>query len=145
MIKSYTSSDFDTIASWVTDEELLLQFAGTDFTYPLTRQQLNDYQILHPDRRFYMAYLPDQAPFAFAEIIPQESGNPRLARVLVGKPSMRGQGLGRQFIALLLEEIRLRYQSTAVDLYVWEKNNAAIKCYESVGFILCPERDDNYS
>ncbi|WP_316750957.1 GNAT family N-acetyltransferase [Pedobacter gandavensis] len=140
MIKSYISSDFDTIASWVTDEDLLLQFAGTDFSFPLTRKQLEDYQISHPDRCFYIGYLIDQVPFAFGEIIPQEGGTPRLARILIGEPSRRSQGLGRHFIGLLLEEIRLHYHSSTVDLYVWEKNDAAIKCYESVGFILCPER-----
>jgi len=140
MIKLYSNSDFKLLASWVTDEELLLQFSGTDFTFPLTEQQINDYQVKHPDRRFYIGYTHDDMPFAFGEIIPQESGYPRLARILVGKPTLRGQGLGRKFIASLLEESIQRYHTDTVELFTWEKNYAAIRCYESVGFKFLPEK-----
>ena len=140
MIKSYTSSDFNLLAAWVTDADLLLQFSGTDFSYPLTEQQIAAYCTLHPDRRFYIGYTVDGLPFAFGEIIPQESGCPRLARILVGEPVYRGQGLGRYFIRLLLEECKRLYNTDTVELFTWEKNHAAIRCYESVGFKFLPER-----
>lgn len=140
MLKPYESSDFDLLTSWVTDEQILLQFAGTDFSYPLSKPQITAYQASHPERRFYIGYTTEETAFAFGEIIPQESGKPRLARILVGKPALRGKGLGRYFIRLLLEEIREQYPTPAVDLFAWEKNDAAIKCYESVGFKFCPDR-----
>lgn len=140
MLKPYSNLDFELIASWVTDEALLLQFSGTDFSYPLTTQQISDYQILHPERQFYIGYTTDGLPFAFGEIIPQESGNPRLGRILVGEPRLRGQGLGRYFITLLLEKSKQCYQTNTVELFAWEKNHAAIRCYESVGFKFSPIR-----
>lgn len=140
MLKPYSNFDFQLISSWVTDEALLLQFSGTDFSYPLTAKQITDYQISHPDRRFYIGYTTDGLAFAFGEIIPQESGHPRLARILIGEPKLRGQGLGKYFIKLLLEESKQRYQTNTVELFAWEKNYAAIKCYESVGFKFSLER-----
>lgn len=139
MIKPYDSTDFGLIESWVTDAELLLQFSGTDFSYPLTEQQIQAYQAKYPERSFYIGYTVDGLPFAFGEIIPQESGYPRLARILIGEASQRGQGLGRCFIKMLQEECKRVYATDTVELFVWEKNYAAIKCYESVGFVFLPE------
>lgn len=106
MLKPYKSSDFKLLQKWATDAALLLQFSGTDFSYPLTEQQIQDYQDSYPDRHLYIGYTLEELPFAFGEIIPQESGYPRLARILVGEPSLRGKGLGRYFIKLLLEVIK---------------------------------------
>ena len=140
MLKPYKSSDFKLLKNWVTDAELLLQFSGTDFTFPLSEQQIVDYRIKHPDRCFYIGYTQEGLPFSFGEIIPQESGYPRLARILVGEPSLRGQGLGRYFIELLVEESKRLYNTDTVELFTWEKNYAAIRCYESVGFKFLPEK-----
>lgn len=140
MIKPYTSSDFKLLDAWVTDADLLLQFSGTDFSYPLTEEQIVEYCARHPDRRLYIGYTVNGVPFAFGEIIPQESGYPRLARILVGEPMHRGQGLGRYFIRLLVRECKRLYNTDSVELFTWEKNYPAIKCYESVGFRFLPER-----
>lgn len=140
MLKPYKNSDFKLLDSWVTDAELLLQFSGTDFSYPLTEQQIQDYKDTYPDRRFYIGYTHDGLPFSFGEIIPQEGGCPRLARILVGEPSLRGQGLGRYFIELLVKEAMKIYNTDIVELFTWEKNYAAIRCYESVGFKFLPEK-----
>lgn len=135
MLKAYNHTDFPLLESWVTDEALLVQFAGTDFSYPITEQQIIAYQALHPDRRFYIGNMNDGTPFAFGEIIPQEDGSHRLARILVGKPSERGMGLGKLFIKELLKELKQQFPGIPVDLYVWEKNEAAIGCYKSIGFL----------
>lgn len=136
MIKLYDNLNFKLLESWVTDAELLFQFSGTDFSFPLTERQIMDYQIEYPDRRFYLGYSADNLPTAFGEVIPQDSGYPRLGRILIGQPDLRGQGLGRKFIESLVEECRRLYNIDTVELFVWEKNYAAIRCYESVGFRL---------
>jgi RimJ/RimL family protein N-acetyltransferase len=140
MIRPYTSSDFTQLESWVTDAALLLQFSGTDFSYPITEQQITAYQTIHPDRVFYMGYTIENIPFAFGEIIPQEGAGPRLGRILVGEPGLRGQGLGKYFIRLLVDECEKGYEGDAAELFVWDKNTAAIKCYEAVGFEYLPEK-----
>lgn len=141
MLRPYTKTDFPFLEKWVDSAELLLQFAGTDFSWPLTEKQLSDYQNLHPDRSFYMGTTGNQVPFAFGEIIPQENNIPRLGRIIIGDSASRGKGLGRQFVNLLLEECWSKNFKQAVDLFVWDKNTAAIKCYQAVGFIYNPEKE----
>lgn len=138
ILRLFDEADFSWLKRWVTSAELLVQFAGTEFEYPLTLNQLTAYQSMYPTRRFYVAMLED-TPFAFGEIIPQESGHPRLGRILVGEISMRGLGLGSKFVAALLEECRRLYYCHSVDLNVWDENTAAIRCYEKVGFVFSPD------
>jgi len=140
MLKVYTCSDFKKLQSWVTDCEILLQFSGTDFSYPLQEQQFSKYQEIHPDRTFYLGYLPDNTAFAFGEIIPQEDNVPRLGRILIGKSELRGKGLGRYFVRLLLEQCRSLYNCEYAELFVWSENFTAIKCYQSVGFVYCSDK-----
>ena len=39
-LRKYQDSDFSLLAQWVTSPDLLFQFAGTDFSFPLTQNQL---------------------------------------------------------------------------------------------------------
>lgn len=134
MLKPYLDSNFKLLQTWVTDESLLLQFSGTDFTFPITKKQITDYQNKNPDRRFYVGFTEDNLPFAFGEIIPQVTKIPRLGRILVGDQNLRGKGLGKKFIGMLLQECALKFHCIKVELLVWDKNYQAIKCYQSVGF-----------
>ena len=139
MLKPYISGYFGILAGWITDPELLLQFAGTEFSYPITREQLSDYQKRRPDRRFYMGF-SGSIPVFFGEIIPQEGTGPRLGRLLVGEPGKRGKGLGQVFVRLMIAECKRLYNASIVELYTWEKNESAIKCYKKVGFqVVDPE------
>jgi len=133
MIRLYEPADFETLASWVTDADMLFQFAGTEFSFPLTEGQVLAYQAKYPDRHFYMGYI-DGVCFSFGEIIPQENSGPRLGRLLIGDPGKRGLGLGMFFIHDLIEECERLYHAKLIELYVWENNIAAVKCYTKIGF-----------
>ncbi len=92
-LRLFDDTDFGWLQSWVTSPELLFQFSGERLSYPLTLWQLTAYRAMHPDRRMYMAWMDGQ-PAAFGEIIPQDNDRPRLGRILVGDPVMRGKGVG---------------------------------------------------
>jgi RimJ/RimL family protein N-acetyltransferase len=141
MLVPYQPIYFNWLSGWVTSAELLFQFAGTDFHFPLDETQLLSYQQFHTDRRFYIALTENKAPYAFGEIIPQDNNTPRLGRVLIGDPNKRGKGLGAHFIQLLVEECRLLYNPPAVELYVNAPNTAAIQCYIKVGFHFLPNQE----
>ncbi len=113
---------------------MLFGFAGTEFSYPITQEQIVNYQQAQPDRRFYIGYTDDNTPFAFGEIILQEDNTQRLGRLLIGDPTLRGKGLGVYFVKQLIAECVRLYNTPRVDLYVWEGNDPAIKCYKSAGF-----------
>jgi hypothetical protein len=94
MIRKYLAEDFEILQSWVISKDLLLQFAGTDFEYPLSKDALSSYQQANPDRSFYLGIDSNSNPYAVGEIIPQAFNILRLARILIGESQNRGLGLG---------------------------------------------------
>lgn len=137
-LKKYTTDQFLTLHSWVENADMLFRFAGTAWKYPLTELQITDYQLQHPERQFYMAYLDDTNPFAFGEIIVNDINTPRLGRLLVGGESSRGKGLGGKLIELLIQECMQQLAPKVIYLYVFENNLPAIRCYEKAGFVTDP-------
>ena len=136
-LKLYSNCDFPVLKEWITGSDMLFQFAGTEFKYPITEDQVFNYRVTHTDRPWYIAYIDDE-PVAFGELIPQEGDVPRLARLLIGEQTMRGKGIGVAFINTLIEECRRLYSSPAIELYVWDGNLPAIRCYEKCGFSFLP-------
>ena len=137
-LTKYSSAYFDFLNHWITDAELLFQFAGTEFSYPITEEQLTNYQYKNPDRSFYIGLNEADEAVAFGEIIPQENNVPRLGRLLIGNPEDRGKGYGTSFINLLLAECKKKFQTNSVELFVLEGNAPAIKCYQKIGFQFLP-------
>jgi RimJ/RimL family protein N-acetyltransferase len=140
MIRKYLEDDFEILENWVTNKELLLQFSGTDFNFPLTKDQIERYQTKNPDRSFYVGLDQNSQPFAFGEIIPQMTNVPRLARILIGEERKRGLGLGRLFVTDLIQECIALYDCKTIELFAWDQNHAAIRCYQKAGFEYLSEK-----
>ena len=137
-LRRFHTSDFALLQQWVDSPALLFQFAGTDFAYPLTREQLDVYLALYPDRHLYMASATEGQPIAFGEIIPQENNIPRLARLLIGDSNHRGLGWGTTFVQLLIDECLRLYNCPAIELFVLDENKQARRCYEKKNFYIIP-------
>ena len=56
-------------------------------------------------------------------------------RVIV-HPDFRGRGLAKHLMQHIISFASSTYQLTALDLHVWEKNYAALRLYEELGFEL---------
>jgi len=134
----YSPAYFDFLNHWITDAALLFQFAGTEFSYPITEKQLEDYQHKNPDRCFYIGLNDTNSAVAFGEVIPQKNKIPRLGRLLIGNPDDRGKGYGTSFVHLLLAECKTQFQTNTVELFVLEDNLSAINCYQKIGFEFLP-------
>ena len=137
-ITKYSSNYFSFLSRWITDANLLFQFAGTEFSYPITEKQIEDYQHKNPDRNFYISLNDLNKPVAFGEIILQENNIPRIGRLLIGDPAERGKGYGTSFIHLLLARCKAQFQTNTVELFVLEDNFSAINCYQKIGFQFLP-------
>lgn len=139
-LTQYSTKYFTFLNRWIIDENLLFQFAGTEFSYPITEKQIADYQHKNPDRNFYIGLNEVNEPVAFGEIIPQENNIPRIGRLLIGNPNERGKGYGTSFIHLLLVECKKKFQTNTVELFVLEDNLPAINCYQKIGFQFLPDQ-----
>jgi ribosomal protein S18 acetylase RimI-like enzyme len=73
-------------------------------------------------------------------MLPPADGSPGsrtgyIRRVVV-HPAYRRRGLARQLLEYVIAFARDREGLEAIDLHVWEENQAAIRLYESLGFQL---------
>lgn len=133
--------DFDRLIGWATSLELVVQWSGMGFTYPLDNAQLEAYVRYaeeNADRRVVWKVVDTAGPDVVGHIefdrIHTASRRARLSRVLVA-PERRGQGVGRVMTLLALEHAFEALGLHRVDLGVFDFNDTAIRCYESCGFV----------
>ncbi len=136
-LQPFTPADFDRLKQWVNSEELLVQFAGPIFRYPLTDEQLHEY-VAEPQRRAFRV-LHGERVIGHAEVMLTEGGTAKLCRILIGDEANRGRGWGEQIIRALVDVSRQKYDAKTVELNVYNWNKGAMRCYEKVGFVENPE------
>jgi RimJ/RimL family protein N-acetyltransferase len=140
-LEPFDEFDIDQLIAWIPSAEFLLQWAGSAFQYPLDRDQLTRH-LAHSHRPasdwliFKAVNSETGATVGHGELarINRRDLSAWIARVLVGPPELRGQGIGGQIVEQLLrvafEELGLH----RVELNVFDFNEPAIRCYERVGF-----------
>ena len=133
-LRRFSINHFNILLGWIPNAEFLFQFAGSEFSFPLTLNQVESYWLRYPERKMYSAFLNDNSPYAFGEIIPQNEESVRLGRILIGDPQLRGKGLGLEFVKSLIDQCRIDFKVTSVDLNVLSDNIPAIRCYQRLGF-----------
>lgn len=138
-IRKYQPGDFPLLEKWFTDEELLFQFAGPDWHFPITEEQIRRHQEKFPFKQLYIGEDENKVPVALGELIWNEPNSPRIGRLLVGDPAKRGKGVGEQLIRELIRELMTIAPSPVIFLYVLESNVSAIGLYQKLGFKTCAE------
>lgn len=134
ILKKFTSKDFKQLIEWVDTPELLIQFAGPNFNFPLNEEQLEQHLKL-PNRRHFVIYDSSRnEAIGHAEIQKIAINTGLICRVLLGNPGDRGKGLGKMLINELCQYGFEKCHFNCMELNVYEWNSSAIKCYESVGF-----------
>lgn len=126
------------LISWIDSEEMLMQFAGPSFHYPLT-----------PDQLAYQANDPSHLSYSLVSNSPREllgygeikfnNHTAFLCRLIIA-PEKRGQGYGQILIRELLAEVKRLPKITQVELNVFDFNNVAIHLYEKFGFVANSDR-----
>ncbi len=135
-LEKFTENDFDRLLGWIDSEELLLQFAGSVFKFPLDKKQLSDY-IKSPSRQIFKIVTADtNEAIGHAEIgsINKENSSASLCRLLIGDKTRRGKGIGYLVVKKLLEICFNDLCLHRVELWVYDYNESAINCYKKAGF-----------
>lgn len=135
----FTQEDFNTLISWIDSEELLVQFAGPAFTYPLTAKQLTAY-LEDKNRHAFKVIDAHNQAIGHAEVYKNEDNTAKICRVLIGHKASRGKGLGQELITQLVSFSIKNLRASSVELNVYDWNTPAIRCYEKVGFVIVPEK-----
>lgn len=136
-LESFEKEDFERLIYWVTTKEILVQFSGPIFTFPLTITQLDEY--INDKRRlaFKVIDQSNNVTIGHAELYHSEDIRAiKICRILIGDPKNRSTGFGQQIINELLKIAFLELGKEKVELNVYDWNTNAIKCYEKVGFMV---------
>lgn len=117
----------------------LMQFAGPEFVFPLTEEQIEK-SLSDKNRIAFRVFDNDNdSTVGHCEIYFKEDFV-NLGRILIIDKAQRGKGIGKQIVKLLLEFIIKNSRETRVELNVFDFNTSAIKCYETIGFIINPDK-----
>lgn len=129
-LSTFRPDDSDALIAWFATEAELRQFAGPGPRWPLDHAQLE--QRMHePGVRAWTARTPgDPEPVGHIERIRTETID-RIDRVALA-PAHRGRGLGVPLVQAALDQLPI---DRPVDLLVFVGNAAAIRTYETVGFV----------
>ena len=131
-LENFSENDFEKLISWITSEEELIQFAGSIFNFPLTKEQLEKYIKIPEVNAYKLIY--NNIHIGHAEINFTKNNPPKLCRILIGDKNFRGKGLCQQIVNALLNICKEKFNSNVVELNVFDWNKGAIRCYEKVGF-----------
>jgi len=142
-LREFTTEDIPRLVDWVNSggEDFFVRWAGTAFEYPLTEPQLKAHMAeaegAEATRRIFTAV--DQAAgevVGHAEFsrIDRKNRSASISRLLVGEPSARGKGIGKQIVSCLLDVGFGEMTLHRVDLYVLELHISALSMYTGLGF-----------
>ena len=116
---------------WFPDARSIEIWGGPGFRYPFTRRTFRK-DIHWGEISSYSLRKPDGELAAFGQLRSRFQ-RPHLAR-LVTHPEMRGHGIGRRLITSLMDTAKREYDTSECGLFVYKHNEAAYRCYRSLGF-----------
>lgn len=134
--RNFQISDADTLISWASTQDELLQWSGPHFSFPLDEGQMRDYADSAGESRRLISGVESRtgALVAHAELnILSEHKLGQIRRVIVA-PELRGQGVGRALIRWLVRLSFTELDLNRLELVVFSFNDRARHCYESAGF-----------
>ncbi|GGD15380.1 GNAT family N-acetyltransferase [Pontibacillus salipaludis] len=139
-LQYFNQSNFEQLISWIPSKESLLQWSGTQFTYPLNESQLVNYIAganQNGSDRFIYKIIEDETGSMIGHIslgrIDYRNRSARIGKVFV-HDSMRGKKVAHVAIEKVLRQAFEDMGLHRVTLGVFDFNESAIRCYERVGF-----------
>ncbi len=141
-LELFEQKDFEQLISWITSEELLINWSGSLFNYPLTNESLkwylNDTNIAGSSDAFVFKAIDTENGETIGHIslggLSWKNRSARISRVLTGNNTEKNKGCCRGMVKAVLqigfEELNLH----RIGLGVYEDNIPALKCYEKSGF-----------
>jgi RimJ/RimL family protein N-acetyltransferase len=144
VLEYFGRNDFDQLMKWIEDDELLMNWSGSLFSYPLTLKSLEWYiddvnDINNSDAFIYKAVdVVSGKTVGHISLgsISKKNKSGRISRVLVGGNADRGRGCCQQMVKAVLKIGFEELQLHRISLGVYDFNTAAINCYKKSGLIV---------
>ena len=140
-LQAFTAGDCQQLIGWVPDARFLLQWAGPRYTFPLDEAQLRGtLGLAEGDKPSYYVFkavrLPERDVIGHVQLmnIGYDRSTCVLGRVLIADPELRRKGYGTQLVRLAVEFAFDELGLDEIRLSVFDLNQAAVRCYERLGF-----------
>jgi len=133
-LRKFDNGDYDNLIGWIDSEELLIQIAGRQMIFPVTREQLDVSQADPKRNAFSIIYTETGKSIGHCELYLMEN-SAKIDRVIIGDRSMKGKGICSQLMGLLLDHGFSVMNQDLIELNVFTWNAPAIRCYEKAGLI----------
>ena len=142
-LEYFTSNDFTQLMGWIKDEEALMNWSGSLFSYPLTQSSLEwyieDVNDIEESEAFVYKAIEQDTQKVVGHIslgtVSRKNRSARISRVLID-PESQGKGYCMQMVRAVLqigfEELKLH----RICLGVYDFNKAAMRCYEKAGMVI---------
>ncbi len=141
VLRDFKQEDAQIIAGWLRSEEELYKWSADRFNkYPLSGNDINENYApqIETGRFFPLTAVDENGNVAGHFIIryPRDNDDSavRFGFVIVD-PSLRGKGYGKEMLRLGIEYVREHLPALRIELGVFDNNESARHCYESVGFV----------
>ena len=137
-LRPYKSCDAAAIVSWLGDERSFRQWCADRFeTYPLTADDLNAHYdaLAHSDSFYEMTAFDDTGIVGhlIMRFTDPQKKNLRFGFIIVDS-RRRGRGYGRRMLKMAVDFGFEMLRAEKITLGVFENNEPARRCYQSVGF-----------
>jgi ribosomal protein S18 acetylase RimI-like enzyme len=132
MLREFVESDYAEVTSWFEDAGQLRFFAGPRLRWPLDAGQWRSIRLDPSVTAWTAVFTDDPTSVGHAEMVRESATTVRLARIAVA-PTLRGQGLGRALLTLVIAKCRDAGFQLAT-LATHPDNSNAIRAYRSLGF-----------
>lgn len=142
-LEPFQEHDFDNLINWVDSRELLHNWSGSLFSFPLTRRSLQWYiddtnGIGESDAFVYKAVdKTDGNAVGHISLgsISWSNKSARITRVLIGDKNYLGKGICRQMVEAIS---KIGFETLGlhrISLGVYQNNLAAVSCYKKAGYV----------
>lgn len=139
-LRKYQSSDSPIICGWIKDEKSLYQWSANVIgTFPIADEALNEHYapVIKSDKFIPLSAVDEEGNLVGHIRIryPDEADDStvRFGFVIVD-PVLRGCGNGKRMLQLAIDYAQNVLCASQITLGVFTNNDAARRCYESVGF-----------
>lgn len=144
VLEYFGRNDFGQLMDWIKDDELLMNWSGSLFNYPLTIKSLEWYIDDVNDINNFDAFIYKAVDTGSGKTvghislgsISKKNKSGRISRVLVGGNDNRGRGCCQEMVKAVLKIGFEELQLHRISLGVYDFNTAAINCYKKSGLIV---------
>jgi len=138
-LRPYKPTDAEYIISWFKDKKAFTQWCADKFTYPLTKEQLDEYNHNYEkDENAWIMTAIDKEGIPVGHLLMRladyKNESIHLGFIIVDLKK-RGQGYGKEMVSLAVKYAFDILKVKRVTLGVFDNNPAAHYCYKSVCFI----------